>query len=109
MKVLEKGSSVHKVQTCDVVLAFCSCKKQSAGLSSTAEALEKTRADLEKCLSAAQEEHQKNSSQLHSLLEQSKTRTKELQKEVKAALVPYSEPPSHIHRKCYFPKGIAVS
>lgn len=67
---------------CDVVLVSCSCKKQSAGLSSTTEALEKARADLEKCLSEAKEEHLKTSGQLHSQLEQSKIRTKELQKEV---------------------------
>lgn len=76
-------------------LASCSCKKQNAGLSSTAEALEKTQADLEKSLSAAQEEHQNNSSQLHSQLEQSKTRTKELQKEVKAPFIPKPD------TKCY--------
>lgn len=43
--------------------------------------LEKTQADLEKRLRALQEEHQKDTGQFNSQLEQSNSRIKELQKE----------------------------
>lgn len=63
-------------------LVTCSCKKQSTGLSNTVQTLEKTQADLQMRLSALQDEHQRDTSQLNNQLDQSTNRTKELQKEV---------------------------
>lgn len=64
-----------------------SSKKQNTTLSNNVKTLEKTQADLEKRLRTLQEEHQSDTSQFNSQLEQSNSRIKELQREVITTVV----------------------
>lgn len=61
---------------------LCSSRKQSATLSSSLNALEKSQGDLENKLGSMQNQHQQDASRLKVELVQAENRTKNLQKEV---------------------------